>query len=184
VQGRAAEVVGASDVAVVASGTATLEAALMQRPLVVVYRVAGLSWAVGRALVKLKHVSLPNLLAGRGVVPELLQAAFTAEAAPGRSLDTVVSLREALGSEVLMHFSVAASSAEAPDASEFIESLEDAGTIFVARVHPQTKAREGEPLRLVVNTRRLHFFDVDTGEAIYGDGDSRLPARASLAVTS
>ena len=117
-----------------------------------------------------------------GIRPEDFEdAAFTAEAAPGRSLDTVVSLREALGSEVLMHFSVAASSAEAPDASEFIESLEDAGTIFVARVHPQTKAREGGPLRLVVNTRRLPFFDADTGLAIYAAGDARPAARASLA---
>lgn len=80
VDGRAAEVVGASDVAVVASGTATLEAGLMQRPLVVVYRVAPVSYLVGRAMVKLEHFSLVNLLAGRGVVPELLQRGFTAEA--------------------------------------------------------------------------------------------------------
>jgi multiple sugar transport system ATP-binding protein len=107
-----------------------------------------------------------------GIRPEDLEdAAFTAEAPPGRTLDTVVSLREALGSEVLIHFSVAASTAPAPDASEFIESLGDAGSIFVARVHPQTKAREGQPLRLVVNTKRLHFFDADTGLAIYGDGE-------------
>jgi lipid-A-disaccharide synthase len=83
VDGRAAEVVGACDVAVVASGTAALEAGLMQRPLVVVYRVAPLSYVVGRALVKLEHVSLINLLAGRGVVPELLQGAFTPEAVAG-----------------------------------------------------------------------------------------------------
>jgi multiple sugar transport system ATP-binding protein len=82
---------------------------------------------------------------------------------------------------VLVHFSVAKSSAAAPDASEFIESLEGEGTIFVARVHPQTKAREGEPLRLVVNTKRLHFFDPDTGLAIYGDADPRRAARPSLA---
>lgn len=80
VDGRAAEVVGASDVAVVASGTATLEAGLMQRPLVVVYRVAPLSYLVGRAMVKLQHFSLVNLLAGRTVVPELLQGHFTGEA--------------------------------------------------------------------------------------------------------
>ncbi|MBL8955895.1 MAG: lipid-A-disaccharide synthase [Myxococcaceae bacterium] len=80
VEGRAAEVVGASDVAVVASGTATLEAGLMQRPLVVVYRLAPVSYLVGKAMVKLPHFSLVNLLAGRGVVPELLQGAFTPEA--------------------------------------------------------------------------------------------------------
>jgi len=80
VDGRAAEAVGASDIAVVASGTATLEAGLMQRPLVVVYRLAPVSYLVGKAMVKLPHFSLVNLLAGRGVVPELLQAELTPEA--------------------------------------------------------------------------------------------------------
>jgi multiple sugar transport system ATP-binding protein len=118
-----------------------------------------------------------------GVRPEDFEdAAFTTEAPPERTLDTVSSLREALGSEVLIHFSVAATSTPAPDASEFIESLGDEGSIFVARVHPQTRAREGEPLRLVVNTKRLHFFDPDTGLAIYGEADPRRAAQPSLAV--
>ena len=43
----------------------------------------------------------------------------------------------------------------------------DEGSTFVARVDPQTTAREGERLRLVVDTRRLHFFEVDSGLAIY-----------------
>jgi multiple sugar transport system ATP-binding protein len=115
-----------------------------------------------------------------GIRPEDFEdAAFTAEAPPERTLETVTSLREALGSEVLVHFSVATTSASAPDASEFIESLGDSGSIFVARVHPQTKAREGEPLRLVVNTRRLHFFDRETGLAIFGEGVPDRAARRS-----
>jgi len=73
VDGRAPEVVGASDVAVVASGTAVLEAGLMERPLVVVYRVAPLSFAIAKRVVRVPFISLVNLLAGRGVVPELLQ---------------------------------------------------------------------------------------------------------------
>jgi len=77
VEGRASEVVGASDVALVASGTATLEAGLMRRPLVVIYRVSWLTYAVGRAMVKLPYFSLVNLLAGRRVVPELLQTEVT-----------------------------------------------------------------------------------------------------------
>lgn len=76
VDGRAPEVVGASDVAIVASGTATLEAGLMQRPLVVVYRVSMLTYWVGRMLLKVAHVSLVNLLAQKRVVPELLQGAL------------------------------------------------------------------------------------------------------------
>jgi lipid-A-disaccharide synthase len=73
VDGRAEEVVGASDAALIKSGTSTLEAALMARPMVVVYRFSWLSWIIARALVKVAHVALVNLLAGRRLVPELLQ---------------------------------------------------------------------------------------------------------------
>jgi len=79
VAGRAPEVVGASEVAVVASGTATLEAGLMRRPLVAVYRMSPVSHWLGRRLVKVPHFCLVNLLAGRAVVPELLQGDFTPE---------------------------------------------------------------------------------------------------------
>lgn len=73
VDGRAPEAVGASDAAIVASGTAVLEAGLMQRPLVVVYRVSLLTYWVGRMMLKVAHVALVNLLANRRLVPELLQ---------------------------------------------------------------------------------------------------------------
>jgi len=73
VDGRAPDVLAAADAAVVASGTATLEAALAQVPTVVVYRLSWLSWIVGRLLVRVPFVSLVNLLAGRRLVPELLQ---------------------------------------------------------------------------------------------------------------
>jgi lipid-A-disaccharide synthase len=79
VDGRAEEVVGASDAALVKSGTATLEAALMARPMVVVYRFSWLSWVIARALVKVAHVALVNLLAGRRLVPELLQGEANGE---------------------------------------------------------------------------------------------------------
>jgi len=108
--GRAPEVVGASDAAVVASGTAVLEAGLMQRPFVVVYRVAALSYLVGRLLVRVPHIGLVNLLLGRRVVPELLQGAMTAQRiaaevrriwSPGPDQDRILSglaeLRATLG---------------------------------------------------------------------------------------
>src|SRR5690606_15064109 len=85
IDGRAPEAVGASDVAVVASGTAVLEAGLMQRPMVVIYKVSWLTGLVGRLLLKVAHVALVNLLAGRRLVPELLQE----EANPRRILDEV-----------------------------------------------------------------------------------------------
>jgi lipid-A-disaccharide synthase len=68
-----------SDVAVVASGTATLEAALHARPMVVVYRVSPLTWLFGRALVKVPHYSMVNLLAGKGLVVELMQSNFNTQ---------------------------------------------------------------------------------------------------------
>jgi lipid-A-disaccharide synthase len=80
VDGRTEEVVGASDAALVKSGTSTLEAALMLRPMVVVYRLSWLSYLVGRLLVRIAHFALVNILAGRGLVPELLQR----EASPER----------------------------------------------------------------------------------------------------
>jgi lipid-A-disaccharide synthase len=83
VEGRAPEVVGASDAAIVASGTAVLEAGLMQRPLVVVYRVSMVTYWVGRMLLKVAHVALVNLLAGRRLVPELLQGDMTPERIAG-----------------------------------------------------------------------------------------------------
>jgi lipid-A-disaccharide synthase len=65
--------------AVVASGTSTLQAALIGTPFVMVYRVAELSWKFGRRLVKVDRFAMPNLIAERDVVPELVQEDLTAE---------------------------------------------------------------------------------------------------------
>ena len=65
--------------AVVASGTATVEAALSGTPFIVVYRLAPLTWILGRRLVKLSTFAMPNLIAGEKIVPELIQKDFTAE---------------------------------------------------------------------------------------------------------
>ena len=64
--------------AVVASGTATVETALIGTPFVMVYRLGRRPWALGRHLVKLPHYGMVNLIAGRRLVPELIQEAFTA----------------------------------------------------------------------------------------------------------
>ena len=77
VQGRAREVMAASDAVLVASGSATLEAALLNRPMVVAYRMGTLSWLLLKWLVKTPYAALPNILAGRALVPELLQQAAT-----------------------------------------------------------------------------------------------------------
>lgn len=69
-----------SRAAVVASGTATVESALTGTPFVVVYRLSPLTWLLGRRLVSLDTFAMPNLIAGRKIVPELIQSGFTAEA--------------------------------------------------------------------------------------------------------
>jgi multiple sugar transport system ATP-binding protein len=102
-----------------------------------------------------------------GIRPEDFEdVAFHAAAPPDRILATECSLREALGSEVLVHFPVEAAAAAAADA--VVQPLGDTSSTFVARVDPQTTACVGEPLQLVVNTARLHFFDPGTGLAIDG----------------
>ncbi|WP_242477939.1 lipid-A-disaccharide synthase [Rubrivivax gelatinosus] len=71
--GRSHEVMAACDVTLIASGTATLEAALFKRPMVIGYRMAGLSWQIMRRMGYLPWVGLPNILCRDFVVPELLQ---------------------------------------------------------------------------------------------------------------
>ncbi len=75
----ASDVVAAADAAIVASGTATLETALAGTPQVVVYRMSWISWLVARLLVRTRFVALPNLLAEKAIVPELLQSGCTPE---------------------------------------------------------------------------------------------------------
>lgn len=79
VRGRSRDVMAASDVVLLASGTATLEAMLLKKPMVVGYRLSGFSYALVSRLVKVPHVALPNLLARQPLVPELLQDAATPE---------------------------------------------------------------------------------------------------------
>lgn len=77
--GRVHEALRSADAAAVASGTATLEAALLGTPEVVIYRVSTPTYLLARTLVKIPHVALPNIVAGRLVVQELLQTDATAE---------------------------------------------------------------------------------------------------------
>ena len=77
-QGRLA--MQAADAVLLASGTATLEAMLLRRPMVIAYRMAWLSWQILSRMATTRFIGLPNILAGREVVPELLQDAATPEA--------------------------------------------------------------------------------------------------------
>lgn len=77
VQGLTHEVMAGADVLLIASGTATLEAALLGAPMVVCYRVSKLTEVMARLLAKVQWISLPNIVAGRGAVPEILQRQVT-----------------------------------------------------------------------------------------------------------
>jgi multiple sugar transport system ATP-binding protein len=116
-----------------------------------------------------------------GIRPEdIADANLSAEAPPDRRLSAVVDLREAHGSDVVIHFAVAAPPAITDDVRELAadvghEALEQvqqkaaAGRAdVVARLNPRTGAHKGESIELVVDTSRMHFFDVDSGVAIYG----------------
>jgi lipid-A-disaccharide synthase len=73
VEGRSHQVMEAADVVVMASGTTTLEAMLFKRPMIITYKLAALSYWLLSRLIKVKYIGLPNLLAGKSVVPELIQ---------------------------------------------------------------------------------------------------------------
>ena len=88
ISGQSYQALGAAHVAVVASGTATVEAALAAVPTVIVYRVSPLTFAVARRLVRVDHVGMANLLAGERVFPELIQDDFT----PARLAQEVLNL--------------------------------------------------------------------------------------------
>jgi lipid-A-disaccharide synthase len=79
ISGRGRDAMQASDAVLIASGTATLEAMLLRKPMVIAYRMAAASWMVLSRMVTSTHVGLPNILAGREIVPELLQQAATPE---------------------------------------------------------------------------------------------------------
>ncbi len=79
VQGDTYNVAQAADLALVASGTATLEMALLERPMVIVYRLAPVTYALARLFVRVPFIGMPNLIAERQVVPELIQSAVTPE---------------------------------------------------------------------------------------------------------
>jgi lipid-A-disaccharide synthase len=79
VEGRVDDVLAASDVVIAASGTATVQAMLHERPMVVVYRLSPLTYRLGKPFLKVDTYAMPNLVAGRRVVAELIQDDFTPE---------------------------------------------------------------------------------------------------------
>jgi len=89
IDSNARQVMAASDAVLLASGTATLEAMMLKRPMVVAYRLARLTYWVAKRLVKLPHIALPNLLAERRLVPEFIQDEATPEALGAAVLQSI-----------------------------------------------------------------------------------------------
>jgi len=112
-----------------------------------------------------------------GVRPENLEDASLVDDAPEDArLRGRVELTEALGAELMVHFTVGARPAITEDVKELAHDVgetvseEDVSeTTVVARFDPHSRAREGEPIEAVVDTRSLHFFDPETGAGIYSD---------------
>lgn len=88
--GHSHEALAAADLALVASGTATLEAALFKTPMVITYRQSALSWALQRPMLYLPYVGMPNILAGERLVPELIQGRATPAALARALLDLLL----------------------------------------------------------------------------------------------
>jgi multiple sugar transport system ATP-binding protein len=116
-----------------------------------------------------------------GIRPEDMEdASLLSEAPRERRISATVELREALGSDVLVHFTIDAPPAMTDDAvelavdvgTEALEQVQEQArsgrSTLIARLNPRTKVRQDDPIELVVDNRRLHFFDPDTGGGIYG----------------
>ncbi len=119
-----------------------------------------------------------------GIRPEDIEdASLVSEATKEQQLSATVDLKESLGSEILVHFTVDAPIVLTEDTRELAvdvgaEALEDleerakeSKTSVVAQLNPRTSAKEGEQIDLFVDTSRMHFFDKDSGLGIY-DGSS------------
>ena len=87
IEGQTWDVLACADVALAASGTVTVEAALLGTPMVTFYRVTGLTWRLGRRLVRVPFYSMVNLIAGRRIVPEIIQNELTGARLAAEALD-------------------------------------------------------------------------------------------------
>jgi multiple sugar transport system ATP-binding protein len=120
-----------------------------------------------------------------GIRPEDMEDASLVKGSPDdQRIPVVVDLRENMGSEVFVHFTVNAPSVLTEDTKELavdagsdsLEKLEIAASentsAFVARMSPRTKVRVAEDIQVYVDTTAMHFFDIDTGRSIYDEGPS------------
>ena len=113
--GHAHDAMEAADIVIVASGTATLEAALLKKPMVITYKMPAISWQILKRMQYQPYVGLPNILAGKFLVPELLQDAATPQAladAALKQLDDADYVQEIKQEYMKIHLSLKQNSAE------------------------------------------------------------------------
>jgi lipid-A-disaccharide synthase len=91
IEGKTDDVLGASDAVVTASGTATVQTALHDKPMVVVYRLSPLTYRIGKPLVRVTNYSMVNLVAGERVVEELIQDGCTPDAVARETIDLLTN---------------------------------------------------------------------------------------------
>jgi multiple sugar transport system ATP-binding protein len=119
-----------------------------------------------------------------GIRPEDLEdAALASEATPHSRLRGKVKLREALGSEIMVHFTVDAKQAVTEHVIELAEDVDEAAvqslqerpseTTMIGRFGARSRVAEGEAVDVAVDTRNLHFFDPETGSGIYDDSNEK-----------
>jgi lipid-A-disaccharide synthase len=113
--------IDAGDLVWTASGTATLETALLRKPMVVVYKLSWLTYGLARLLVRVNHIGMVNIVAGERVVPELIQSEFTAERLVG---ETVKILRdEGLRREIVSKLEKVRERLGAPGAADRVAEI-------------------------------------------------------------
>jgi multiple sugar transport system ATP-binding protein len=128
-----------------------------------------------------------------GIRPEDMEDASLVKGSPeDQRIPVVVGLRENMGSEVFVHFTVNAPSVLTEDTKELavdagtdsLEKLEIAASentsAFVARMSPRTKVRLAEDIEVFIDTAAMHFFDIDTGRSIYDEGPASEGPKASV----
>jgi multiple sugar transport system ATP-binding protein len=136
----------------------------------------GLAVRMGEATIELRPETVSERPALEGYVdrrlafgirPEDLEdAALVPDASRHARLSSQVDIREDMGAEVYLHLPLPAEPVMSEPVAEGHDGADERPPAFVARVNRDTRAREGEPIELVVDTTRLHFFDLETGVAV------------------
>jgi multiple sugar transport system ATP-binding protein len=102
-----------------------------------------------------------------GIRPEDFEDAAFAEAPESQRITSTVSLLEALGSEIMVHFRLDAPSVDSGDPDAVVEKAAVDTANAVGRFNPRSTARMGESIEIAVATENMHFFDPDTRQAIW-----------------